>query len=569
MKTLMKLTAVVVTLIFALQMSAFAKTVETPYAYYDDTSGALVAGGVSPFGEGTVATIGVDKDGALFCFNFATTGAGGTFSFKCPFDPQTDSSGTYKVTLGGAALDAATPIDVVFVNATDTGRILGEIKDSTGNTLYGVLTSNENKDLICVDLLGDITLLSDTAAVYTALAGKTYASVPAFERAFAAAVAVARFNESTAAQGEALLAAYADALGTDTALLFDNIKTAELKADVYGAVCFKNIELTAQAFCEEFDKACYTALFNGLDSSDRDKLITYLTACNTAGYTAADIAAYNTISGKNDRADVIKNVIAAKNETKFENLKSAENAFNEEVKKKTAPTPDPAPEEEGERVITISGGGGGGGTKKPAATTTEPPATATPETDEKTEESPLFDDLGTVAWATEAIEALARDGVTNGVGNNKFNPDGYVTREEFVKLLAAGLKLPSATTKNTFADVAEGEWFYEPVMNAYALGIVRGVDFDLFGTGGKITREQLCTFVYRAMLVLDATIEVDDMNTAIADRDAISEYALDAVEAMYRAGIVSGMGDGSFAPGAYATRAQAAKIIYEVRERIG
>ena len=71
------------------------------------------------------------------------------------------------------------------------------------------------------------------------------------------------------------------------------------------------------------------------------------------------------------------------------------------------------------------------------------------------------------------------------------------------------------------------------------------------------------------MLTMDVQIEVEDMAVEIADKEKISDYAIDAVEAMYRAGIVSGVGNGNFAPDMYATRAQAAKIIYEVIERIG
>ncbi len=555
-------------LIFVLQMSVSAKTADDLYAYYDAEAGALVAGGVSPFGAETVATIRVTKEGNLFWFNFMTTGTDGAFKFVCPFDSLTDESGTYKVTMGGAGLDALSADDVVFVNKNDTDRIIGEIEQSTGDTLQSVLTADENKDLVCVDLGGDITLLADSAAVYTALAGKSYAGVPAFEAAFNAAVAVQRFNESSAATGEALLAAYADTLGINTKALFDTIKTTELRNDVYAAICSSGISLTADDFCKEFDKACYLALFNGLDNSDRDKLITYLSACNTAGYTDANMAQYAALKSSNDKVTVIKNVVAAKKDAKFDSLKTVENTFNAEIEKITAPVGDTEEKQE-QKVITIGGSGGGGGTKKPTETKKDEQPTQNPDTPTTEKETLKFDDLATVPWAEEAIEELCAAGIANGVGNNKFNPDGNITREEFVKLIALSFNLPTEETKNTFSDVTPDDWFYEPVMNAYALGIVRGVDFDIFGTGTNITREQLCTVIYRAMLTLDVSVEVDTMQTDIADRDDISDYALNAVEAMYRAGVVSGMGDGRFAPVAYATRAQAAKIIYEVRERIG
>lgn len=49
-----------------------------------------------------------------------------------------------------------------------------------------------------------------------------------------------------------------------------------------------------------------------------------------------------------------------------------------------------------------------------------------------------------------------------------------------------------------------------------------------------------------------------------ADSSDISEYALEAVTALYEAGIVNGYGD-SISPLQSATRAEAAKMIYEIR----
>ena len=46
------------------------------------------------------------------------------------------------------------------------------------------------------------------------------------------------------------------------------------------------------------------------------------------------------------------------------------------------------------------------------------------------------------------------------------------------------------------------------------------------------------------------------------DEESIADYAKIAVYGMKATGIVSGMGDGTFAPKAYCTRAQAARIIY-------
>ena len=53
-----------------------------------------------------------------------------------------------------------------------------------------------------------------------------------------------------------------------------------------------------------------------------------------------------------------------------------------------------------------------------------------------------------------------------------------------------------------------------------------------------------------------------DASVAFTDADSISDYAMASVTALCNAGIIDGMGDGSFAPTGSLTRAQAAKVTY-------
>ena len=60
----------------------------------------------------------------------------------------------------------------------------------------------------------------------------------------------------------------------------------------------------------------------------------------------------------------------------------------------------------------------------------------------------------------------------------------------------------------------------------------------------------------KSIKIEDAIEEVE-----IPDRDEISSYATNDVLVLYKKGVLSGMGDGSFAPKQNVTRAQAAKVI--------
>ncbi len=226
-------------------------------------------------------------------------------------------------------------------------------------------------------------------------------------------------------------------------------------------------------------------------------------------------------------------------------------------------------EEEGNKVGSSSSGGGGGskgsGTKNTAGVAgsivTQPSLNNNIEDAKLSPE--IFDDLENVLWAKEAIVALAEKNIVSGVGNNKFNPDGLITREQFAKIVV-GAFVPGAEGEATgFTDVIPGSWYAEFIEKAYAENIVSGMGNGKFGVGLSITRQDMCVMIYNAAKA--AGIELDgNADEAFADDANISDYAKTAVYALKNAGAVSGFDGENFAPQENATRAQAAKIIYYV-----
>lgn len=174
-----------------------------------------------------------------------------------------------------------------------------------------------------------------------------------------------------------------------------------------------------------------------------------------------------------------------------------------------------------------------------------------------------FSDMQNFDWAKEAVEALYDEKIVSGVGDNKFEPSREVTREEFVKMLAETFKIPRSDEKINFSDVSESDWFAPYVFAAVASGTVRGISEDLFGTGKSITRADMAVMAYRA-----AGLSKADGKT-FADDGEIPDYAKEAVYALNAAGIISGTGDNKFSPAASANRAEAAKIIYMLKNLNG
>ncbi len=204
-----------------------------------------------------------------------------------------------------------------------------------------------------------------------------------------------------------------------------------------------------------------------------------------------------------------------------------------------------------------AGGGGGGGNAFMSQTVTPPANIEKPR-----EEYSVFTDLDSVPWAKTAITQLYYKGIVSGKTDTEFYPQDTVKREEFAKLITSAYNINLVNEEIPFTDVPKEHWSYSYVRSAYLAGIARGITDTIFGLGMDIKRQDLCVMVYNALNACDITLEAEKDAINFADKGEISDYALSAVEALSRAGVVSGDENGYFNPHASATRAEAAVIIY-------
>lgn len=172
-----------------------------------------------------------------------------------------------------------------------------------------------------------------------------------------------------------------------------------------------------------------------------------------------------------------------------------------------------------------------------------------------------FDDLDTVSWAYEAISTLSDAGIISGKSETKFAPRDNIKREEFVKLMI-GLIGEAPGGENIFTDVGENDWFCGYVAKANELGIVSGIETNIFGTGRNITRQDMAVILYRALEYKGKSLESGELE--FSDSGEVAIYAQKAVAALAKAGIINGVGDGRFNPTGLATRAEAAEMVFGV-----
>lgn len=176
-----------------------------------------------------------------------------------------------------------------------------------------------------------------------------------------------------------------------------------------------------------------------------------------------------------------------------------------------------------------------------------------------------FVDLQNVPWAVESIKALSDKGVISGRSKLIFEPDSYVTREEFVKMtvLAFGITSDNAEACR-FEDVLKNDWFCDVVTTGVNTGIIKGINDKFFGSGMNVTRQDAAVILCRAAEYKSIQLNRDGEKRIFNDSADISDYAKEAVNRLSAVGAVSGDENGNFMPFGNTTRAEAAKLIYSL-----
>ena len=166
-------------------------------------------------------------------------------------------------------------------------------------------------------------------------------------------------------------------------------------------------------------------------------------------------------------------------------------------------------------------------------------------------------------WAKSAIDFAASRELFNGVNELDFAPNQEMTRSMLVTVLYR-LEGSKGNAVNSFTDVPADSWYTEAVAWANAEGIVSGKSATHFGPNDDITREQLATILYRYATKLCGMSEVSEDSKALekfSDKTVVSGFAEDGMAWAVEQGIISGRGDGTLAPGGFASRAEVATML--------
>jgi hypothetical protein len=174
-----------------------------------------------------------------------------------------------------------------------------------------------------------------------------------------------------------------------------------------------------------------------------------------------------------------------------------------------------------------------------------------------------FNDVGEGAWYYDDVAFVYTLGLFAGTSETTFSPNSTTTRGMLVTVLArlSGADL-SKYTNGSFDDVDANEYYAASVAWARDMGIVSGTGGNNFAPNTEVSRQDLAVIVARFADFADKQLPETRSSADFLDSADVADYAKDAIEAFFKAGIISGRPGNLFDPKGQATRAEVAAILH-------
>ena len=174
-----------------------------------------------------------------------------------------------------------------------------------------------------------------------------------------------------------------------------------------------------------------------------------------------------------------------------------------------------------------------------------------------------FRDVRASDWFYSGVKFAYQHGLFQGTAADMFSPDAPMTRAMLVTVLWRMDGKPGAAGGSSFTDVPRGQWYTEAVAWAAENGVVNGVGGGRFEPDGNVTREQIATILYRYAKANGADISVGEDTNLLSYKDfqSVGQYAVPALQWAVGSGLIGGTTNAMLSPKGTATRAQAAVIL--------
>lgn len=169
-----------------------------------------------------------------------------------------------------------------------------------------------------------------------------------------------------------------------------------------------------------------------------------------------------------------------------------------------------------------------------------------------------FSDVADGSWYYEPVLWAVENGITNGTSETTFSPGDPCMRAQVVTFLWRSVGCPEpVSADNPFVDVKETDFFYKAVLWAAEEGITTGTDREHFSPYAVCNRAQVVTFLHRTA-GRPGTASAEQPFTDVKP----SDFYYDAMLWAVGNGITNGMTATTFGPDTNCNRAQIVTFLY-------
>ena len=171
-----------------------------------------------------------------------------------------------------------------------------------------------------------------------------------------------------------------------------------------------------------------------------------------------------------------------------------------------------------------------------------------------------FTDVADSDWFYDPVCFVYSQGLMTGTSATTFEPNISLSRAMLVAVLHR-LEGSPAASAGDFTDVADGDWYAQAVNWAASVGVVNGFDDGTFQPNTAITREQLAAILMNYAQYKGQDVSARATLDTYNDATAISSWANDVMSWAVAEGLLTGVTNDQLQPQGNATRAQVAAIL--------
>jgi hypothetical protein len=177
-----------------------------------------------------------------------------------------------------------------------------------------------------------------------------------------------------------------------------------------------------------------------------------------------------------------------------------------------------------------------------------------------------FADVKESDWFFDNMMFAYTHGLFAGTSDTTFSPNTSMTRGMIVTVLYRLAGEPAVSGTNPFSDVKDGTLYTDAVAWAAANGIVSGIGGGKYAPDAPITRQDLAVILMRYANFAGVKLPVTREYVSFLDDADIANYAKEAIEAFFKAGIINGKPGNEVDPTGTATRAEVAAMLHRFLE---